>query len=309
VSMVAPRVSIGVPTYNRPELLALVLECFRQQTFADFELIISDNASPNPEVQRLCERYVEQDSRFRYVRQPVNLGAYGNFWFVYDQARAPLFVWSSDDDLWPLDFLEKAVAALDANPHAAAWCCNVANINIEGEVVRTYPSNKRFQSTARKAIDLTRFLWEPEILGKSSLFYSVFRLTAIAPVISMFRALPISWGLDMNIVYGVLCRSDVVVDDRLVMQKRLPGLTADGASDHPRSHIYPREERAVYFRSYRLAAAGTGYSLLTAAVLAARAPYDYVCSGRARQDLGFPRGRVSRIFARARAFLLTRARG
>jgi glycosyltransferase involved in cell wall biosynthesis len=301
-----PRISIGVPTYNRPELLGLVLECFRQQTFKDFELIISDNASPNPDVRNLCERYVELDSRFRYVRQPVNLGAYGNFWFVYDQARAPLFLWSSDDDLWPLEFLEKGVAALDANPQASAWCCNIVNINVNGEVVRFYPSNKRFQSTGQKSIDLARFLWEPEIMGKSSLFYSVFRRTAIAPIITMFRELPISWGLDMSIVYGFLCRSNVIIDDRLVMQKRLPGLTVDGLRDNPRLHIYPREEREVYFRSYRLAAAGTGYSLLTSAVLAARAPYDYVFSGRFRQDIGLPRERVSRAFARMRALLLKR---
>ena len=59
-----PRVSIGLPTYDRPELLVLVLECFRRQTFEDFELVISDNASPNPEVKELCERYAQQDSRF-----------------------------------------------------------------------------------------------------------------------------------------------------------------------------------------------------------------------------------------------------
>ena len=83
----SPRVSIGLPTYNRPELLALVLECFRQQTFADFELVISDNASPDPGGAKLCERYANLDPRFRYVRQPVNQGAERNFWFVYDQAR------------------------------------------------------------------------------------------------------------------------------------------------------------------------------------------------------------------------------
>jgi glycosyltransferase involved in cell wall biosynthesis len=279
-----PRVSIGVPTYNRPELLELVLKCFRQQTFEDFELIISDNASPNPEVQRLCERYVEQDSRFRYVRQPVNLGAYGNFWFVYDQARAPLFLWASDDDLWPPDFLEKGVAALDANLRASAWCCEIVNININGEVARTYPSNKRFQSTRLRFIDLARFLWEPEIMGKSSLFYSVFRRPAIAPMVDIFRKLPTSWGSDMNIVYGFLCRSDVIIDESLAMQKRLSTLTTAGAGENPRSQIYPREERVTYFRTYRLAAAGSGYGLMTAAVLAARSAYDYWYSGRARYD-------------------------
>ncbi len=164
----SPRVSIGLPTYNRPELLALVLDCFRRQTFTDFELIVSDNASPNPKVQELCERYVQKDSRFRYVRQPANQGPERNFWFVFDQARAPLFLWASDDDLWPVDFLEKGAAALDVNRGASAWFCQVVNINADGEVVRSYPSFKRFQSSTLKSIDLVRFLWEPEIMGKAN---------------------------------------------------------------------------------------------------------------------------------------------
>ena len=279
----SPRVSIGLPTYNRPELLALVLECFRRQTFSDFELIISDNASPNPEVQQLCERYVQQDSRFRYVRQPINLGTYGNFWFVYDQARAPLFLWASDDDLWPIDFLEKGVAALEANPHASAWFCQVVNINIHGEIVRSYSSFKRFQSGTWKFIDLARFLWEPEIKGKANLIFSIFRRQSVPEVVDIFRERPSSWGSDMNLVYGYLCRSNLVVDDQVVLQKRVHTETLESVSD-ARLYLCPREEGGIYFRNYRLAAAGTGYGLFTAAVLAARSPYDYWYSGRARHD-------------------------
>ncbi|RXH01609.1 glycosyltransferase family A protein [Bradyrhizobium vignae] len=278
-----PRVSIGLPTYNRPDLLSLVLEAFRQQTFSQFELIISDNASPNPEVRKLCEHYANIDARFRYVRQPVNQGAEKNFWFVYDQARAPLFLWASDDDLWPADFLERGVRALEGKPNASAWFCQVVNINMRGEVVREYPSFKRFQSTILKPLDLIRFLWEPEIMGKANLIYSIFRRQALARIVDIFRERPPTWGNDMNLVYGYLCRYNLIVDDQLTLQKRVPIEVVDSVPI-PRSQIYPREEREVYFESYRCAAAGSGYRLFTAAVLAARSAYDYAASGRAATD-------------------------
>jgi len=278
-----PRVSIGLPTYNRPELLALVLENFRQQTFADFELIISDNASPDPGVRALCERVAASDSRFRYVRQPINQGAEANFWYVYDQARAPLFLWASDDDLWPFDFLEKGVAALDADPRSSAWFCQVANINARGEPAREYPSFGRFQSTSSKLTDLTRFLWEPEIMGKANLIYSVFRRDSLREIIDKLRACPPSWGSDMNLVYGFLCRFDVSVDDRLVLRKRVPTEVVVQVSN-PRSHIYPWELRRAYFQGYRRAAAGSGYVAFTGAVLAARFVYDYWLNGRVKHD-------------------------
>lgn len=309
MQVLPPRVSIGLPTYNRPALLALVLECFHQQTFTDFELIISDNASPDPAVKRLCERYADLDPRFRYVRQLANIGAESNFWFVYDQAKAPLFMWASDDDLWPAEFLERGVSGLDANPCVSAWFCQIVNINVHGEVVRSYPSFKRFQSGASKLMELTRFLWEPEIMGKANLIYSIFRRQALSEVIDIFRERPSTWGSDMNLVYGYLCRSNVVIDDQVILKKRVPTETVEPVVDG-RLLLYPREVRAAYFRNYRVAAAGSGYWLWTAAVLAARSPYDYWYSGRARQDYEFWRGRLFRIVARVRARLFgTRARG
>ena len=95
----SPRISVGLPTYNRPEFLALALENLRRQTLQDFEVIISDNASPDQRVRQMCEELSRADSRFRYVRQAVNIGIEANFWFVYREARSPLFMWAADDDL------------------------------------------------------------------------------------------------------------------------------------------------------------------------------------------------------------------
>jgi glycosyltransferase involved in cell wall biosynthesis len=278
-----PRISIGLPTYNRPELLALVLENFRNQTFADFELIISDNASPDPRVGRLCEELAVNDLRFRYIRQPANQGAAANFWYVYDRARAPLFLWASDDDSWPLDFLERGIAALDANPDASAWFCQVVNVNTSGDLVRKYPSFSRYHSSRFKFIDLTRFLWEPEIMGKANLIYSIFRREALRATIGQMRSRPLFWGADMALVYGYLCRFDLLIDDQLTLKKRVLAENREKTL-HPRSQIYPWEERRAYFRGYRRAAAGSGYVVFTAAVLVARFAYDYWFNRRAQHD-------------------------
>ena len=125
-----PRVSIGLPTYNRPELLALVLECFRRQTFADFELIISDNASPNLEVKQLVRTLRSTEIRgFATCDRPANQGRKGIFGLYTIRRERRCFMWASDDDLWPSTFWKKGSAALEANPHASAWFCQVVNIN------------------------------------------------------------------------------------------------------------------------------------------------------------------------------------
>ena len=85
-----PRLSIGLPVYNGENYLAESLEALLGQSYEDFELIISDNASTDGTAD-ICRRYAKQDSRIRYIRQPHNIGCAPNHNFVIEQARGELF--------------------------------------------------------------------------------------------------------------------------------------------------------------------------------------------------------------------------
>ena len=77
-----PLVSVGIPTYNRPEGLRRTLDCITKQTYSNLEIIVSDNASPQTETEAVVRSFMVNDSRISYFRQPTNIGATNNFWFV-----------------------------------------------------------------------------------------------------------------------------------------------------------------------------------------------------------------------------------
>lgn len=110
-----PRVSIGLPVYNGERYLRETLESLLAQTFGDFELVISDNASTDA-TEAICREFASRDPRIRYHRNPENVGGSRNFCRVFELARAPYFKWSAHDDLCAATFLEKCVAVLDADP-------------------------------------------------------------------------------------------------------------------------------------------------------------------------------------------------
>ena len=85
-----PEVSIGIPVYNGTDFLGAAIESHLAQTFGDFELVISDNASTDG-TEDLCRAYAQQDSRVRYVRQAENIGANANFNEVVHLSRAPYY--------------------------------------------------------------------------------------------------------------------------------------------------------------------------------------------------------------------------
>jgi glycosyltransferase involved in cell wall biosynthesis len=119
---VSPKVSIGVPVYNGAASLRSMLDALLAQTFTDFEIVISDNASID-ETAAICADYAAGDRRVRVVRQPYNIGPERNFAFVLHEARAPYFMWSAADDIRSLDFLEENVRFLDAHPDYIASTC------------------------------------------------------------------------------------------------------------------------------------------------------------------------------------------
>lgn len=107
----SPCVSIGMPVYNGEKYVRDALNTLLQQTFADFELIISDNASSD-QTESICREYAQRDARIVYFRQKENLGAAANFQFVLDRAQADLFMWAAYDDEWAKNYLIDATALL-----------------------------------------------------------------------------------------------------------------------------------------------------------------------------------------------------
>lgn len=120
----AARLGIGVPVFNGGDLLQGSLECLRDQTFEDFEVVIGDNASTD-ETADICSDFAKRDPRFKHLRRPENIGSLPNFQTLRAQSENPLFCWRAHDDLSAPNFLESLVALLDASPNARLAVCQV----------------------------------------------------------------------------------------------------------------------------------------------------------------------------------------
>jgi glycosyltransferase involved in cell wall biosynthesis len=108
----ATKVSIGLPVYNGEKYIRDALDSLINQTFTDFELIISDNASID-NTEKICREYMSIDSRISFFRQDKNIGAIANFSFVLAQAKSACFMWAAYDDVWDKEYLNKALCLLE----------------------------------------------------------------------------------------------------------------------------------------------------------------------------------------------------
>lgn len=135
-----PRLSIGLPVYNGESYLAESIEALLGQSYENFELIISDNASTDGTAD-LCHDYEKQDSRICYFRQQRNVGLAPNVNFLIGKARGELYKEASHDDLYARDLIERCVNVLDEHPQVVLAHSWTALIDGTGAVTRTaeYP--------------------------------------------------------------------------------------------------------------------------------------------------------------------------
>jgi len=114
----SPKVSVLIPTYRYGRFLREAIESVLNQSFTDFELIISDDASPDDSAAIITE-YEARDSRIRGFCHRVNLGMVQNWNWCLEQARGEYVKFLFGDDmLGTPDSLAVMVRLLDEEPRA-----------------------------------------------------------------------------------------------------------------------------------------------------------------------------------------------
>lgn len=133
-------ISVGIPTYNRPDDLRRTLGEMVGQTYRNIEIIVSDNASTSEEVAEVVREFASIDTRVKYFRQPVNIGPVVNFQFVLEKATGECFMWVADDDWHENNFIEELYGVLSGDDSAVVAFCNFDSRDDFGQPVSGYPN-------------------------------------------------------------------------------------------------------------------------------------------------------------------------
>lgn len=113
--MTAPRLTIGMPLYNAERYLRAALDSILAQTFSEFVLVVSDNASTDGTAS-IVEEYSARDDRIVLLRSDTNRGAAWNYNRVFAECRTPYFKWAAGDDMLAPAYLERLLEVLEASP-------------------------------------------------------------------------------------------------------------------------------------------------------------------------------------------------
>ena len=278
------KVFIGMPAYNGERFIKEAIDSLRGQSYVDWVMLISDDASTD-KTRAICEEYAKKDQRITYYRQEKNIGMFPNFKFVLDSARGDYFMWASHDDLWEKDFLKVCVENIK-NKKVDVATTVVADIDSYGRNLRELTELTKF-SGKPSIKQVARYVLQPEILGKCNLMYSVFRTSVIKKVWEIYPQRK-EWGSDYHFSLTIISHFSVYIDKRILFRKRLGGFSSPDSTKNddpdtvrrvtiknPKNHMFPFGRFRRYFGGHMGALKGTPYRPLVALLLLVRLPRSF----------------------------------
>lgn len=111
-----PLVTVCVPTFNRSrDLMGTLFDLTQQQTFRDFEILISDDGSTDDTAQRVS---LLDDPRIHYTRNARNIGLYANFDHLIRSCDSEFICTYHDHDIYLPTILQRSLELLKKYPTA-----------------------------------------------------------------------------------------------------------------------------------------------------------------------------------------------
>lgn len=223
-----------MPIFNGEKFLRQCFDSLLSQTFTDFELLISDNASTDS-TSNICKEYSKKFKNFQYFKQKNNMGMKWNFNFILEQARCDYFIWVAMDDILLPDFLKKNIEILELEQNLVG---SVSKINpYDSDDLKISNTDQFFQNITKQLRKRFRNRDTYSIKGsydekvkfylkKSTcqIIYGIFKTNVLRKSIVVEEFEGSDWCINLNI----LKHGDFNVIDEVLMLEFEGGLGSRG---------------------------------------------------------------------------------
>lgn len=227
------KITLGLPVYNGECFIEKKLNSILSQTFQNFELIISDNASTDLTPQ-ICKKFLEKDDRIKYYRQDQNMGPNWNFNFVLDKANSPYFIWMGVNDEISKYFLEKNHNILETKSNVVGSISRIKIRDEENNVkkdffVKMIKNWRSLKSSGSYSIsgtykNKTRFYLKN---STCQLIYGLFRTNELKKSVVKDSFVGNDWATMLN----VLKFGDFYIVEDDIMYEDIEGLSSTGITN------------------------------------------------------------------------------
>lgn len=155
-------VSIVMPTYNGGKYIAKAIESVLNQTYQDFELVIVNDASTDNTLE-IIEKYAESDYRIKIITNKENEKLPKSLNTGFKLCQGEYFTWTSDDNLYLPQALEKMIAVLESDRDIDFVYTREKFINEDGKIIGERAIPKDLDDLYSRNIISACFMYKKEV--------------------------------------------------------------------------------------------------------------------------------------------------
>jgi glycosyltransferase involved in cell wall biosynthesis len=217
------RFTIGIPAF-KSTFIKECIDSVLRQTYTEFELIIINDASPEP-IDEIIATY--SDSRIRYFKNEVNTGAkdvVNNWNKCLALATGDYFVLMGDDDMMDAEYLSEFDRLINHFPELDIFHCRAQIINKDSIATTLTPSWPVYESVYDN-------IWH-RIKGFRMQYISDFVYsTAKLRELGGFYFLPLAWGSDDISAYRQMAAKGIAHTNTPVLLYRNSPITLSNSGN------------------------------------------------------------------------------
>ena len=240
-----PKVSIGMPAYNSEQWISVAIDSLLEQDYSDFELIISDNASTDG-TGEICRDYAARDTRIRYYRKPVNVGASDNYNAVFLSARGEYFKWASSNDFCDKKFLSSCASVLEKNPDVVLCCPKTRLFSDRLDTAEECMDNLNItaESACKRMVALIENLKLNNVMNGLIRSNALRQTTLIKPY----------YASDVVLMAELAMHGKFVEYPEFLFYRRMDSQTATKLKDEAEviEHYYPARKKKMTFQTWKM---------------------------------------------------------
>ena len=241
-----PKISVCIPSFNRKEVLAPLLESVLLQDYTDCEIVVCEDKSPErSEIRQIVNGFIARNpGRIKYFENETNLGYDANLRNIIEKASGKYCFFMGNDDLMCKGALSTVASALKRHDNI-------------GVVLRTYAS---FDGTPENINQVFRY-FEKETLFPAGprAIAAFYRRSVVIPGMVLHRAEALKYSTDkfdgillyqLYLVANILVTMNGVSLPEITVLYRNGGIPYFGTSEKERGKFVPTvrtPESSVHF--------------------------------------------------------------
>lgn len=158
-----------MPVYNGDQYIEQAIESVLNQSFSDFEFIITDDGSTDRS-HEIVNSFAKQDPRIKIFKNEKNLGVQKSLNRGLEKSRGDFIARIDHDDIWcDKDKLKKQIEFLEQNPDYALVGTGVICIDLNGKKINSIQHKNTDQEIRNHILLLNQFAHPSILIRKKAL--------------------------------------------------------------------------------------------------------------------------------------------